>query len=90
MVIDDGNGMNEDEKFALVETMLHSGEILDFSNSKCYVADKHSTGGIGDKVSLILAPIMAAAGIKIPMIAVANIESMRANQNGKLTSTKKL
>ena len=63
------NGMNEDETFALVETMLYSGEILDFSNSKCYVADKHSTGGIGDKVSLILAPIMAAAGIKIPMIA---------------------
>ena len=63
------NGMNEDETFALVETMLYSGEILDFSNSKCYVGDKHSTGGIGDKVSLILAPIMAAAGIKIPMIA---------------------
>ena len=63
------DGMIEDETFALVETMLHSGEILDFSDSKCYVADKHSTGGIGDKVSLILAPVMAAAGIKIPMIA---------------------
>jgi|TARA_B100000959_G_scaffold286423_1_gene364982 pyrimidine-nucleoside phosphorylase len=63
------NGMNEDETFALVEVMLHSGTILDFSKSKRFVADKHSTGGIGDKVSIILAPIMAAAGIKIPMIA---------------------
>ncbi|MFL2982851.1 MAG: thymidine phosphorylase [Candidatus Neomarinimicrobiota bacterium] len=63
------NGMNEDETFTLVEIMLESGKSLDFSNSKRYVADKHSTGGIGDKVSIILAPIMAAAGIKIPMIA---------------------
>jgi len=63
------NGMNEDETFALVDVMLHSGTILDFSQSKRFVADKHSTGGVGDKVSIILAPIMAAAGIKIPMIA---------------------
>jgi len=63
------NGMNEDETFTLVDVMLHSGTILDFSQSKRFVADKHSTGGVGDKVSIILAPIMAAAGIKIPMIA---------------------
>ena len=63
------NGMNEEETFSLVDIMLHSGKTLDFSKSKEFVADKHSTGGIGDKISLILAPIMAALGIKVPMIA---------------------
>ena len=63
------NGMDEDEIFSLVEVMLRSGKTLDFSNSKDFVADKHSTGGVGDKVSLILAPIIAGLGLKIPMIA---------------------
>ena len=62
-------GMNEIETFTLVEVMIDSGSKLDFSDSNYYVADKHSTGGIGDKVSLILAPLMAAAGLQIPMIA---------------------
>ena len=62
-------GMNEEETFALVDVMLNSGSTLDFSDSGAYVADKHSTGGVGDKVSLILAPIMAAAGLNNPMIA---------------------
>ena len=63
------NGMDENEIIALVEIMVDSGSSLDFSNSERYVADKHSTGGIGDKISLILAPIMASAGVKVPMIA---------------------
>ena len=63
------NGMNEEETFSLVEVMLQSGKTLDFSDSKGFVADKHSTGGVGDKVSLILAPIMAGLGLTIPMIA---------------------
>tara|TARA_Y100000996_G_C22515531_1_gene640240 strand:- start:61 stop:1344 length:1284 start_codon:yes stop_codon:yes gene_type:complete len=63
------NGMNEEEIFSLVEVMLRSGKTLDFSDSKDFVADKHSTGGIGDKVSLILAPVIAGLGLKIPMIA---------------------
>ena len=63
------NGMDEEEIFSLVEVMLRSGKTLDFSDSKDFVADKHSTGGIGDKVSLILAPIIAGLGLKIPMIA---------------------
>ena len=63
------NGMDEDEIFSLVEVMLRSGKTLDFSDSKDFVADKHSTGGVGDKVSLILAPIIAGLGLKIPMIA---------------------
>jgi len=62
-------GMNEEETFALVDVMLNSGSTLDFSDSDAYVADKHSTGGVGDKVSLILTPIMAAAGLMVPMIA---------------------
>ena len=62
-------GMNEIETFTMVEVMIDSGSKLDFSDSNYYVADKHSTGGIGDKVSLILAPLMAAAGLQIPMIA---------------------
>ena len=62
-------GMSEEETFALVDVMLNSGSTLDFSDSDAYVADKHSTGGIGDKVSLVLAPIMAAAGLMVPMIA---------------------
>ena len=62
-------GMSEEETFALVDVMLNSGSTLDFSDSDAYVADKHSTGGVGDKVSLILAPIMATAGLMVPMIA---------------------
>ena len=63
------NGMNEEETYSLVEVMIKSGKTLDFSDTKGFVADKHSTGGIGDKVSLILAPIMAGLGLTIPMIA---------------------
>ena len=62
-------GMSKEETFSLVDVMLNSGSTLDFSDSVAYVADKHSTGGVGDKVSLILAPIMAAAGLNNPMIA---------------------
>ena len=63
------NGMDEEEIFSLVEVMLRSGKHLISSDSKDFVADKHSTGGRGDKVSLILAPVIAGLGLKIPMIA---------------------
>ncbi len=63
------NGMNEDETFSLVDIMVDSGSVLNFDDSKNLIGDKHSTGGVGDKVSLILAPVMASAGIKVPMIA---------------------
>ena len=62
-------GMNDEEIFALVEAMIASGERLDFSHLSNPVSDKHSTGGVGDKVSLVLAPILAACGIAVPMIA---------------------
>ena len=63
------NGMTSEETFTLTESMLDSGERMDFSFLDNYVADKHSTGGVGDKVSLILGPLMAAAGLVIPMIS---------------------
>ena len=62
-------GMEIDEIVSLTQIMIDSGETIDFSNLKSYVADKHSTGGVGDKVSIILAPVLAALGIAVPMLA---------------------
>ena len=62
-------GMNDEEMFALVESMVESGDKFDFSHLDFYIADKHSTGGVGDKISFILAPILSSLGIVIPMIA---------------------
>jgi pyrimidine-nucleoside phosphorylase len=63
------NGMTDAEQSSLTEAMLHSGEILDFSDISRPKADKHSTGGVGDKTSLLIAPMAAAAGVCVPMIS---------------------
>lgn len=62
------HGMTDEEILTVVERMIESGDRADFSSLARFAADKHSTGGVGDKVSLVLGPLMASAGLAIPMI----------------------
>jgi pyrimidine-nucleoside phosphorylase len=63
------NGLTESETQFLVEEMLHSGIVLSHDNIPGPKVDKHSTGGVGDKTSLVIAPVAAACGIVVPMIS---------------------
>ena len=62
-------GLDAGELGAWTDAMLHSGEVLDFSGIAAPKVDKHSTGGVGDKVSIPLAPMVAACGVAVPMMS---------------------
>jgi pyrimidine-nucleoside phosphorylase len=62
-------GMDTEETSALTDRMLHSGSVLSWPAGSPPIVDKHSTGGIGDKVSLVLAPLLACCGLWVPMIS---------------------
>jgi pyrimidine-nucleoside phosphorylase len=62
-------GLDDGELAAWTEAMLHSGDVLDFSHIAAPKVDKHSTGGVGDKVSIPLVPMVAACGVAVPMIS---------------------
>jgi len=63
------NGLSSRETLALTFAMLHSGQVLELPSVKRARVDKHSTGGVGDKISLCLAPLVAACGVAVPMIS---------------------
>ena len=71
-------GMTEAEQAALTQAMLRSGALLDFADIDKPKADKHSTGGVGDKTSLLIAPIVAACDVCVPMLRSTSRSASRS------------
>lgn len=63
------NGMNDDEVYYLTDVMIKSGDVIELDRIDGITVDKHSTGGVGDKISLILLPIVSSCGIKVPKMS---------------------
>ena len=63
------NGMNQDEISTWTQAMINSGETMDFSSLSKPTTDKHSTGGVGDKITLPLAPLVASYGVAVPQLS---------------------
>ena len=72
------NGLNDQESSSLTHAMLSSGSVLDLTHIPGTKVDKHSTGGVGDKLSLILAPIVASLGVPVPK----EISDLRIGHSG--------
>ena len=76
-------GMTPKETAVLTEAVMHSGIIADLSAIRLPKADKHSTGGVGDKTSLLIAPIVAAAGVELsPSISIPMISGRSLGHTG--------
>ena len=89
------NGMSDEEVFNLTEAMINSGSVIDLSVLGSNVVDKHSTGGVGDKTTLIVAPIVASCGVRVAKMSGrglghtgGTIDKLESIPNIKLNLTK--
>jgi len=74
------NGMNEEETTNLALAMANSGKTLDLSSISNNIIDKHSTGGVGDKITIILMPIIASLGIPVIKMSGRGLRNYRRNK----------